>query len=174
MTPAERVALVAEARELARRGGREEPSYPHQDAAVRCLRALADALEESERIETEARPDLVEIARRLRTAWPWCVECDARTKTDEDGCCVTCGADAILPSEADVQGQDHAPEDLAALVARVETLERFVAAWDACDGNRGLYSCTPLHDCRCSKDRGIGDCTCGADELRAARAALEE
>ena len=68
--------------------------------------------------------------------------------------CMNCGAG--LP----------APEVQAAI-------HRVVAAFDRCDSNRGRFSCTPAHDGRCEKERGLsGSCTCGSDELEAAMAAL--
>ena len=52
-------------------------------------------------------------------------------------------------------------------------IHRVVAAFDRCDSNRGRFSCTPAHDGRCEKERGLsGSCTCGSDELEAAMAAL--
>ena len=75
-------------------------------------------------MDDPTRPDLASIARRLRTAWPWCTECDTRTKTDEDGCCVSCGEDAVLPSEEAVEGQDHAADDIETLLAWVRELEK--------------------------------------------------
>ena len=117
MTPADRAALVAEAREEHRKSTwlvepRFAPAIPDVDAQsaarVLCtlLARLADALEEDER--------------------------------------------ALL--------QHH----------------RFVVAWDVCESNRGRYSCSPAHDSRCCKDRGIGECTCGGDELDTARNAIAE
>ena len=147
------------------------------ERAVWCLRALADALEESER-ECASLPALapgpdpesqepdpralvapvrdarvVEIEGRLAasTPGPWI---DGPEGSPWDGEIVsTATLDRIARDpEADDRPADrdliaHAPDDIRYLLARVETLERFVAAWDACGG---------------------------ADELAAARDALEE
>ena len=60
-----------------------------------------------------------------------------------------------------------------ALVTQIEALLRFVKAWERCESTRGRYSCSPTHDVRCTKGRGIDDkCVCGSDELEAAYEAL--
>ena len=69
----------------------------------------------------------------------------------------------------------HAMEDLAALVARVETLERFVATWDAWDAHPYGVSAVGTHANMCILRQGTGKpCSCGLVEMRTARAALEE
>lgn len=55
---------------------------------------------------------------------------------------------------------------------KLKSAKRFLDAWDRAESGRGCYSCSPAHDCRCDKDRNIGDCTCGRDELEAASTAL--
>ena len=65
---------------------------------------------------------------------------------------------------------DALEEDERALLQH----HRFIVAWDICESNRGRYSCSPAHDSRCRKNRDIGECTCGGDELDAARHAIAE
>ena len=65
---------------------------------------------------------------------------------------------------------DALEEDERALLQH----HRFIVAWDICESNRGRYSCSPAHDSRCRKNRDIGECTCGGDELDAARNAIAE
>lgn len=45
-----------------------------------------------------------------------------------------------------------------------DALRKFYDAWVRCDGTRGMYSCTPAHDSRCS----VKPCVCGSDALTAA------
>ena len=67
------------------------------------------------------------IEARLLTGWPMCIDCGI-VQIDEDGCCGTCGRDAILPSTDDAH--DCAPTDLQALIAYVRVLESALAARD--------------------------------------------
>ena len=61
------------------------------------------------------------------------------------------------------------------LCIRLALAERLCRAVARCEQGRGRFSCTPLHDCRCEKDRKISDvCTCGGDEYQEALAAWEE
>jgi hypothetical protein len=72
---------------------------------------------------------------------------------------------------------------VAALTAQrdalVAAVRRLIEAFDACDGNRGRFSCVAAHDCRCPKARaaspdqwkGDWQCECGAEALDAALAA---
>jgi hypothetical protein len=60
--------------------------------------------------------------------------------------------------------------------ALVAAVRRLIEAFDACDGNRGRFSCVDAHDCRCPKARaaspdqwrGEWRCECGAEALDAA------
>ena len=57
---------------------------------------------------------------------------------------------------------------IATLEADVRALAEAI---ECCLGGRGAFSCSPKHDCRCDKDRGISnECVCGADDLDAALA----
>ena len=61
-----------------------------------------------------------------------------------------------------------------ALVAEIRALRELNAALCQCESTRGRYSCSPQHDSRCAKDRGIGpECNCGADRLDAAVFAVD-
>lgn len=44
-------------------------------------------------------------------------------------------------------------------------LREFYRVWLRAESCRGCYSCCEPHDCRCPKDRGIGKCECGRDDL---------
>ena len=83
---------------------------------------------------------------------------------------------------------DPAAVAVVMLTTRLDDLtaaaRRLLAALDACESNRGRFSCTEAHDGRCPKSRadnpadwrGEWRCECGAEELwaaiRAAEAAL--
>lgn len=52
-------------------------------------------------------------------------------------------------------------------------LKAFYQAWCRAESNRGCYSCSEPHDCRCPKARSVDgsnwkgkrECVCGRDEL---------
>lgn len=57
----------------------------------------------------------------------------------------------------------------------LDLYRKFFYVWSRCESNRGCYSCTELHDCRCEKERKISDkCTCGRDELEAIELNISE
>ncbi len=56
----------------------------------------------------------------------------------------------------------------------IECFKLFYKAWIQCESNRGCYSCCPEHDSRCPKDRKIGDCKCGRDNLEILAKEIDE
>lgn len=60
-------------------------------------------------------------------------------------------------------------EQCADLWDFMETADNLMRALDRCESNRGRFSCTPDHDCRCARAHNVEeDCECGADELNKA------
>lgn len=83
---------------------------------------FALALKAADRIEADiARIAELRLARRAQAVrymglsanfpLPWCVTCTAYGAVDPDGCCTTCGCDAILPDA-------KAQAELLALIRR--------------------------------------------------------
>ena len=58
------------------------------------FKAAARPLSRKERRQLQADASvLIDEVRRLHKALPRCPECGPAVRMDEDGCCVTCGAD---------------------------------------------------------------------------------
>ncbi len=72
--------------------------------------------------------------------FPFCEECDHQIeRVDEDGCCLTCGNDAIHPTAAHVREAIHGRRTSGALVELEKASERVLAlAWEAMTRHRAI------------------------------------
>jgi hypothetical protein len=64
-------------------------------------------------------------------------------------------------------------ERLGKVMRERDAYRAFYEAWERCEGNRGRYSCSPEHDCRCEYQmKSSGKCVCGSEQLQEADRAV--